>query len=162
MGHDPPRVFRSAGVQYAAGMRATRQVRYSVSGIFDLAYHGAGRPIRVEEIGERQGVPIRYLEQLFQRLRRAGLVTSKRGPGGGYVLARPPEQISLADVVRAVQGEVLLGPAGPGHESLGFIWEELRAAITEALASRTVASLCREAARRGLDRVPNEPLMYHI
>jgi Rrf2 family protein len=143
-------------------MRATRQVRYSLCGVFDLAYHGSGRPVRVEEIGTRQGVPIRYLEQLFQRLRRAGLVVSKRGPGGGYVLARSPEQISLADVVRAVQGEVLLGPQDASPEPLGFIWDELRAALGEALASRTVASLCREAARRGVERAPGEPLMYHI
>ncbi len=143
-------------------MRATRQVRYALCGIFDLAYHGGGRPVRVEEIGTRQGVPIRYLEQLFQRLRRGGLVTSKRGPGGGYVLARPPEQISLADVVRAVQGDVLLGPGGAGPESLGFLWEELRSALGDALASRTIAALCREAASRGLARAPSEPLMYHI
>jgi Rrf2 family protein len=148
-------------------MRATRQVRYALCGIFDLAYHGGGRPVRVEEIGTRQGVPIRYLEQLFQRLRRAGLVSSKRGPGGGYVLARPPEQISLADVVRAVQGDVLLGPSGgapggAGLEPLAFIWEELRTALGDALAARTVAALCREAASRGLPRTPNEPLMYHI
>jgi Rrf2 family transcriptional regulator, iron-sulfur cluster assembly transcription factor len=144
-------------------MRATRQVRYSLCGMFDLAYHGSGRPMRVEEIGTRQGVPVRYLEQLFQRLRRAGLVTSKRGPGGGYVLARSPDQISLADVVRAVQGEVLLGPeGGSSPEPLAFLWDELRSALADALGSRTVASLCREAARRGVERAPGEPLMYHI
>jgi len=87
----------------------TQQLRYSIYGIFDLAYHGDEKPIRIEEIGRRQDIPPRYLEQIFQRLRRAGLVVSKRGPGGGYLLARSPDEITLADVVTAVQGAVLRG-----------------------------------------------------
>ncbi len=69
-------------------MRATQQLQYAIYGVFDLAYNGGPRPTRIQEVAERQGIPTRYLEQIFQKLRRAGLVESKRGPGGGYFLAR--------------------------------------------------------------------------
>ena len=85
-------------------MRFSRQVQYALCGIFDLAYNGAGGPVRVQTIGERQRIPHRFLEQIFQRLRKAELVAGKRGPGGGYVLTRSPEKISLREVVEAVEG----------------------------------------------------------
>jgi len=166
-------------------MRFTQQLRYSLCGIFDLAYHRDENPIRIEEIGRRQGIPARYLEQIFQKLRRAGLVVSKRGPGGGYLLARSPEKISLADVVVAVQGSVVRrdereagakasaasgAAADPrrgvnGHEpegSLEFISDAVERRIIEALASETIADLCREATRRGIPRTAAAPLMYEI
>ena len=62
--------------------------------------------MQIRVISERQGIPSRYLEQIFQWLRRAGLVTSKRGPGGGYTLSRSPARISLREVVEAVEGPV--------------------------------------------------------
>jgi Rrf2 family protein len=144
-------------------VRATQQLKYALYGVFDLAYHGGDRPVRIQEIGERQGIPARYLEQIFQKLRRAGLVHSKRGPGGGYVLARPAEAITLADVIVAVQGSVLREPAAEGGEpATAFIWEELRGALQGVLARRSVAELCSEAARRGVARLGAEPASYDI
>jgi Rrf2 family iron-sulfur cluster assembly transcriptional regulator len=146
-------------------MRATQQLKYAVYGVFDLAYNDSGRPIPIEEIGARQRIPARYLEQIFRRLRRAGLVTSKRGPGGGYRLSRPPEEITLADVAVAVEGQVLapLEPDGatPGP-SPAFVWDDLRDTLERALRRATVATLCKEAARRGTPRAETEPAMYHI
>lgn len=146
-------------------MRATQQLKYAVYGVFDLAYNGGDRPLRIREIGQRQCIPARYLEQIFHRMRRAGLVESKRGPGGGYLLRRPPEEISLADVARAVEGDVLTppdrgDPAVP--ESPAFVWALLSDVLQGALGGITVASLCREAARRGVERAEREPAMYHI
>jgi Rrf2 family protein len=147
-------------------MRATQQLKYAIYGMFDLAYNGGEGPIRIQEIGERQRIPARYLEQIFQRLRRAGLVESKRGPGGGYVLGRPPEQITLLDVAVAVEGAALEvpdreeEPAVPERPS--FVWDELRAALERSLARVTIAALCRDAARRGIERAESEPAMYHI
>ncbi len=92
---------------FFAAVRATQQLKYALYGIFDLAVYGGRGPVSLHEIGERQGIPSRYLEQIFQRLRRAGLVSSKRGPGGGYLLAAPPHEISVADVIVAVQGALL-------------------------------------------------------
>jgi len=146
-------------------MRATQQVRYAIYGIFDLAYNGGSRPVPLIEVGRRQGIPARYLEQIFQKLRRAGVVTSKRGPGGGYQLARRPEEITLAEVVRAVQGQVLLlsdldkGPAGSSPD---FVWDLIRAGLEQALGGHSVADLCREAAERGVERAPLDPATYEI
>ena len=84
-------------------MRLSLQVHYAICGIFDLAYNGQGELVQVRVIGERQGIPTRYLEQIFQRLRKADLIIGKRGPGGGYTLARPPAKITLCEVVEAVE-----------------------------------------------------------
>ncbi len=146
-------------------MRATQQLKYAIYGIFDLAYHGSDRPIRIQEIGARQEIPARYLEQIFQKLRRAGLVVSKRGPGGGYLLARPPDEISLADVVMAVQGGLLTQPGAgtaPARGSPDFVWDLMREGMSVALERNSIGDLCREAAARGVARAETEPPMYHI
>jgi Rrf2 family protein len=146
-------------------MRATQQVRYAIYGVFDLAYHGGSRPVPLAEVGERQAIPARYLEQIFQKLRRAGLVTSKRGPGGGYRLARRPDEILLSEVVQAVQGTVL-GTAEAERADCAkcpeFVWELLRADVERALALHSVAELCREAAERGIPRAALDPASYEI
>ncbi len=145
-------------------MRATQQIRYAIYGVFDLAYNGGTRPVPLLEVGRRQAIPARYLEQIFQRLRRAGLVESKRGPGGGYRLAKSASAILISDVVRAVQGSVLVLPeADPGGEgSPVFVWDLLRADLERALAGHSIADLCRSAAERGLARAPSEPVAYEI
>ena len=150
---------------FARRVRATHQLKYAIYGVFDLAYNGGVRPVSIEEIGARQHIPARYLEQIFQRLRRAGLVDSKRGPGGGYTLRRRPEEITLADVAMAVDGQVLAATDPDGRdapESPAFVWDELRGALEQALRGTSIATLCREAARRGIERAEAEPPMYHI
>ncbi|MCE2392417.1 MAG: Rrf2 family transcriptional regulator [Proteobacteria bacterium] len=144
-------------------MRTSRQIEYALYGLFDLAYHGGPRPIRLSEVGRRQEIPARYLEQIFGRLRRAGLVRSKRGPGGGYLLARPAGQISLADIVLALQGTLLArAESDPAQGSPEFVWDLLEGALDESLARRTLEDLCAEAARRGLERAGETPAMYEI
>ncbi len=145
-------------------MRITRQVRYALYGLFDLAYSGEDHPVAVQEIARRQRVPTRYLEQILQRLRRAGLVESKRGPGGGYVLARSPGEVTLADIVVAVEGSVLeVADVGPEvGERPEFVWLLMETTIGEVLGSISLAELCREAAQRGVPRADSEPAMYHI
>jgi len=146
-------------------MRATQQVRYAIYGVFDLAYNGGARPVPLLEVGRRQAIPARYLEQIFQKLRRAGLVKSKRGPGGGYQLARRPDEIGLDEIVRAVQDSVL-GLPEPDKERGGlepdFVWALIRTGLEEALAHHTVAELCREAAERGIPRAALDPASYEI
>jgi Rrf2 family protein len=146
-------------------MRATQQVRYAIYGVFDLAYNGGARPVPLLEVGRRQGIPSRYLEQIFQKLRRAGLVVSKRGPGGGYALARKPDEISLRDVVRAVQSSVLVLPELDKERAEltpEFVWSLLRGALDGALAEHSIADLCREAAERGVPRAALDPASYEI
>ena len=146
-------------------MRATQQLKYALYGVFDLAYNGGDGPVTLQEIGDRQGIPTRYLEQIFQRLRRAGLVRSKRGPGGGYLLASPAHEISVADVVIGVQGALLCvaeGREDGGPATPAFVWDEISEGLRQALAARSIADLCREAEQRGVERADERPLMYEI
>ncbi|HED17294.1 MAG TPA: Fe-S cluster assembly transcriptional regulator IscR [Gammaproteobacteria bacterium] len=87
-------------------MRLTTKGRYAVTAMLDLALHFEKGPISLADISERQGISLSYLEQLFTRLRRAGLVRSTRGPGGGYSLSRNADDIPVADVIVAVDEKV--------------------------------------------------------
>jgi Rrf2 family protein len=149
-------------------MRLSLQVHYAICGIFDLAYNGQGQLVQVRVIGERQGIPTRYLEQIFQRLRRAELVVGKRGPGGGYSLARPPAKITLCEVVEAVEGP--LGEAEAWGDGVGdaaqnrpdFLWAELAAGFSHVLSDINLEQLCRGAARAAVRRAHPEALSYQI
>lgn len=166
------------------------QVRYAISGIFDLAYNADLKPVQLRVIGERQNIPARYLEQIFQRLRRAGLVQGKRGPGGGYTLLRGTSEITLRDIVEAVEGPIEAGetssprravdpsrdgsPSQAGAGSDGspdaaagactpdFIWGVLAERIAAVLDETTIEDLCQESARRGVRRASAENLTYQI
>jgi Rrf2 family iron-sulfur cluster assembly transcriptional regulator len=87
-------------------MRLTTKGRYAVTAMLDLALHFREGPITLADISGRQGISLSYLEQLFSRLRRHGLVDSTRGPGGGYRLSRPADEIAVADVITAVDEKV--------------------------------------------------------
>ena len=149
-------------------MRLSLQVHYAICGMFDLAYNGQGDLVQVRVIGERQGIPTRYLEQIFQRLRKADLIVGKRGPGGGYALARPPARITLREVVEAVEGP--LGAAEgwaesggeAGHSRPDFVWAELAEGFARVLSETTLEQLCRRAAQAAVRRVHPEPLSYQI
>jgi Rrf2 family protein len=147
-------------------MRFSQQVRYAVSGLFDLAYNAGNRSVQVRVIGERQAIPPRYLEQIFQRLRKANLVAAKRGPGGGYRLARPSRDITLRDVVEAVEGGLSsVEPAqgmGPGAAGPDFVWGEIAERFSGVLGEITLEELCRRAAREGVPRAHQEAYTYQI
>ena len=83
-------------------MRLTTKGRYAVTAVIDLAFHQEQGPVSLAEISQRQGISLSYLEQLFSRLRRNNVVTSTRGPGGGYSLARDESEISMAQIIVAV------------------------------------------------------------
>lgn len=83
-------------------MKLTTKGRYAVTAMVDLACNSEGVPISLADISGRQEISLSYLEQLFSKLRRFGLVKSVRGPGGGYILAHDPGAISIADIIRAV------------------------------------------------------------
>lgn len=141
-------------------MKLSNKGRYGVRALFDLAFHGGGTSSQIREIAERQSIPPRFLEQIFQDLRRAELVSSKRGPRGGYQLARAPRDVSLGDIIRALEGKLSFYTADEetGHGDAASI------AITEAafrdLAQRieacfeqvTLEDLCQQAEERGVQR----------
>jgi len=153
--------------------------RYAVRALFDIAFFNEGRPTQVKDIAERQSIPPRFLEQIFQDLKRAGIVGSKRGPQGGYLLARPPHQIPLGEVVAIIEGPVALGEAsGPGPvRALGrsdsgaaadgqrvtdAIFEELSGQISDCLNSVTLADVCSRADEFGICRPGAEKSQYFI
>jgi Rrf2 family iron-sulfur cluster assembly transcriptional regulator len=88
---------------------------YAARALLSLALHGSDRPTSVKEIAERTHLPQPFLEQILLSVKGAGLVRSKRGVGGGYVLARPPHEITLADIVAAVEGPQILLAEHPDH-----------------------------------------------
>lgn len=96
-------------------MKLSSKSRYGVQAVFDIAFHTEGRAAQIKEIAERQSIPPRFLEQIFQDLKRAGLVGSRRGPRGGYQLARDPREIRLGDIVRALEGPIALVREGDGE-----------------------------------------------
>lgn len=150
-------------------MRLSLQSQYAICGMFDLAYHGEEGPVQVRVIGERQQIPGRFLEQIFQRLRKAELVRGKRGPGGGYVLARPAAEVTLRDIIEAVEGPLeealAFAPssrAPQASERPAFLWLDLVARIQDALDGVNLASLCRQAAEGGMGRASADNRTWHI
>lgn len=87
-------------------MRLTTKGRYAVTAMLDLAFHSRVKPVTLTEIATRQTISLSYLEQLFSRLRRADMVVGVRGPGGGYRLSRGPEEISITEIILAVDEQV--------------------------------------------------------
>ena len=134
-------------------MRLSTKGRYAVMAMTDLARHGAGRAVSLAEIAARQEISLSYLEQLFARLRRGGLVSSVRGPGGGYRLARPAGETSIAEIVLAVDEPLHATRCGntgrgcmPGGEKCltHNLWEELGRHIHAFLAGVTLADVLEE------------------
>src|SRR5271157_2708895 len=91
-------------------MRISTSSRYGVRALFDLAYHGGGQRTQVKEICKRQKLPKRYLEQIFNKIQKAGLLKGKRGPQGGYTLSKDPSEITVLDIISAVQGPIVPVP----------------------------------------------------
>src|SRR3954464_1070891 len=123
-------------------MRITTRTRYAIRALYDLAFHRLGQAAGAKEIADRQKVPLRFLEQILQDLRKAGIVEARRGPRGGYALARSPAEISLAEVLHAVRGplEEMFGfepPAGAGDDVPTAVWTDVRARLVDVLEHAT-------------------------
>lgn len=117
-------------------MRLTTKGRFAVTAMIDVAMHGAGGPVTLSAVSERQKISLSYLEQLFGKLRRHGLVDSVRGPGGGYNLARPAESVSVADVILAVDEPIDATQCGGKencHDDGKCLTHDLWAALNERI-----------------------------
>ena len=133
-------------------MRLTTKGRYAVTAMLDLALNGSAGPVTVADVSTRQGIPGAYLEQLFARLRRGGLIESVRGPGGGYVLSRKADAVSISDVLVAV-GEGVdatrchgAADCQNGSQCLTHdLWSELSDQIDGFLRGITLAGLVERA-----------------
>ena len=132
-------------------MRTTAKADYAVRAAVELAATAGGGTIKAEQIAEAQSIPLNFLENILAELRRAGIVESRRGAAGGYLLAKPPEDVSLADVIRAVEGP-LANVRGMSPDALEYhgsaerlrdVWVALRANVRAVLEQVTLADVAK-------------------
>lgn len=149
-------------------MKLTTKGRYAVTAMMDLAVHAGIKPVPLADISQRQGISLSYLEQLFARLRREGLVVSTRGPGGGYRLSRAPREIAVVTVLNAIdermettrchdQSNCQDGAPCLTHE----LWFDLsrqiheflsRITLGELMERHSIKELAARQVRRGMER----------
>jgi Rrf2 family protein len=130
-------------------MHVTAKADYAVRAVVELSGSSQDAPRKVDEVAQAQGIPVSFLENILTQLRSSGMVRSQRGPEGGYWLAQPPEEINLAQIIRAVEGP-LVGVRGQrpeeieyvgSAESLQQVWVALRANLRKVLEQVTVADV---------------------
>ncbi len=129
-------------------MRLTTKGRYAVTAMLDLAIHYNQGAVTLAQIATRQGISLSYLEQLFARLRRQGLVESTRGPGGGYTLASAPDKISVAEIIVAINERIDATRCSGDKNCSGedrclthYLWQDLSERIHGFLNGITLAEL---------------------
>lgn len=130
-------------------MHVTAKADYAVRAVVELASGSQEAPRKVDQVAQAQGIPVSFLENILTQLRSAGLVRSQRGPEGGYWLAHPPEEVNLAQVIRAVEGPLVgvrgLRPEEVSYEgsaeSLQQVWLALRANLRKVLEHVTLADV---------------------
>jgi Rrf2 family protein len=137
-------------------MLVTTAGRYALRALIDVAFHGNGRPTRIKDISRRQRISSRYLEQIFSKLFKAGLIKGRRGPLGGYVLAKDSSDITVADIIAAAEGSlqpvpvVCLSGGEVKRNSCDLfesclsrhVWKETERLLLGYLRSVTIADLC--------------------
>ena len=146
-------------------MRTTAKADYAVRAAVELAAVGTGEPVKADQIAEAQSIPLNFLENILAELRRAGIVESRRGAAGGYLLARPPEEISLADVIRAVEGPIanVRGERPeqveyPGvAEPLRDVWIAVRGNLRAVLETVTLADIAAGRLPDEVSRIAADP-----
>lgn len=145
-------------------MKLSTRGRYAVTAMLDLTLHGEQEPVALADISAAQGISLSYLEQLFARLRQQGLVKGTRGPGGGYQLAKAARQISVAEVIRAVDEPLAItrceGKANcrEGEMCLTHaLWADLASEIETFLARISLADLVERHRRSAASRTASIP-----
>jgi Rrf2 family protein len=155
-------------------MRLSTKSRYGLRALFDMAYHAGTLPAQIKDISRRQSISPRYLEQIFQDLKRGGLLKSRRGPQGGYFLARKPQEITIQQIITAAEGEMALVDCVKSdkgcRKSCEFdnecvtqkIWLEASKRLNDYLGSVTLKDLCEEAKAMGMEKELDHRFMYFI
>jgi Rrf2 family protein len=154
-------------------IRLPKKLLFAVEAVLDIAYNAGTQPVQSKEITARQGIPRRYLEQVLQKLVRAGILTGVRGPRGGYLLARERRRITLGDITRVISAPESSGPDANGEDGsipgsgLGVkvvrpIWEEMQDQLMARLDSVTIEELCLKAKEAGIDSEAAQRLDFVI
>ena len=140
-------------------MRLSTKAQYAVRALVSLHLYDEGAPVSIKEIAQREEISLNYLEQLFVKMRRGDIVRSVRGPGGGYVLARPADQIQVDQIIDTVEESLVpvacMDDKGSCHCegvcTTHSVWQGLAERIREFLASITLEDLTRDAREREQD-----------
>lgn len=132
-------------------MKVSTRGDYACRALLSLVLHGDGSPTSVRDIADRTSLPQPYLEQILLALKGAGIVRSKRGVGGGYVLSRPADEITLASIVSAVDGPIAVGDFGEPHQNgacdhegqcvLLAVWANVGDQVRSLLEAQTLADI---------------------
>lgn len=146
-------------------MRLSTKSRYGLRALFDIAYNNQARPAQIQDISRRQEISPRYLEQIFQSLKKAGILKSKRGPQGGYTLSRQPDQISVLEIIKATEQDALMvecaGEAKKkkrrknecpfeGNCVTQTVWKEASELLDELFGNMTLETLCQRGQAMGV------------
>jgi len=135
-------------------MKLSTKVRYAVSAMCDLAFnYSPEKPVQIKDIAQRQNLSVQYIEQLFNKLKRARLIRSIRGPRGGYILAERPSKVRIGDIYRIVEGPIaLVGCVDRGASRIACtmsakcstkpLWAKLSKMMEKVLDSTTLSDLC--------------------
>ena len=150
-------------------MRVSAKVDYAVRAAVELAAAQGGsdpsRPVKAEAISRAQDIPLKFLENILQGLRQAGIVESRRGPDGGHLLARPASEIALADIIRSIDGP-LAGVGGRRPEDLAYVgsaeplrevWIAVRASLRRVLEDVTLADVAAGALPAHITELTSDP-----
>ena len=158
-------------------MRLSTKSRYGLRAMFDIAYNCGPEPVQIQDISRRQQISPRYLEQIFQSLKRAGLLKSKRGPQGGYALSRTPEEITVLDILNATEQDVLLVDCAgvtpkkrrrksechfEGNCVTQTVWAEANSLLNTLFGGMTLDTLCQRARTMGIKNDADNSIMYNI
>ena len=155
-------------------MRITTTSRYGVRALFDVAYHGGGEPTQIKDISRRQKISQRYLEQIFNTLLKAGLLKSRRGPRGGYMLSRDAAEITVGHIITAAQGPIVpvrcLSDDPEIRDDCEIdescitrdVWKQTQKLLVDYYDSVSIADLCALARKRGVTRELDHKYMYFI
>ncbi len=141
-------------------MKLSNRSQYGVRALFDMAYYSERRTTQIHEISKRQGIPRRFLEQIFHALKKSEIIESTRGPRGGYSLTRSPKEITVGDVIRILEGPIEPVPCTTMEKDgtncnyidkcvTRVIWKEAGEILSRYFDSITIQDLCRHADQMG-------------
>jgi len=149
-------------------IRLPKKLLFAIEAVLDIAYNAGAQPVQSKDITARQGIPRRYLEQVLQKMVRAGILSGVRGPRGGYLLARERRRITLGDITRVVatpeRGEdTRSGPQSDlGLRIVGPVWDDLENGLIKRLDKVTIEELCLQAKQAGIESKAAERLDFVI
>jgi Rrf2 family protein len=146
-------------------VRISAKADYAVRAVVELAASPANKPMRAEQVARTQEIPLNFLENILGELRHAGILRSQRGPDGGFRLAKAADQISIADVIRAVEGPLATVRGGPPEESsypgaaedLPKVWIAVRKSLRSVMEEVSVADVASRRLPRAIAKLSEDP-----